>query len=157
MAAMPFIQELAESLDGRIRELNHEIAALQDARTALTSNGRVSTRVRSPRGDARPRRVVRGKAARTSRSLPPNKAEQLLADGDGMTTAALAKEAGADRDQVLALLRNLEKARRVRRTEQRRATRWHAITDEDRISHRAAEPTTRRRRRPTRSTVAPGS
>jgi hypothetical protein len=40
---------------------------------------------------------------------------------------------------VLLLLRELEQARRVRRTGQRRATRWHAITDEDRIRERAAE------------------
>jgi hypothetical protein len=50
---------------------------------------------------------------------------------------------------VLALLRELEQAQRIRRTGQRRATRWHAITDEDRIRERAAELATRSpRRRP---------
>lgn len=62
-----------------------------------------------------------------------------MANSDGMTTADLARRAGAGPDQVLLLLRELEQARRVRRTGQRRATRWHAITDEDRIRERAAE------------------
>jgi hypothetical protein len=57
------------------------------------------------------------------------------------------QQAGADRDQVLALLRDLEKRDRVRRTGQRRATRWHAITDEDRIRGRAAELARRSKRR----------
>ncbi len=71
----------------------------------------------------------------------------MLAETNGMSTGALAKQAGADRDQVLNLLRDLETARRVRRTGQRRATRWHAITDEDRIQERAAELESRRRGR----------
>jgi len=78
----------------------------------------------------------------------------MLADGDGLTTAALATAAGADRDQVLTLLRDLEQAGRVRRTGQRRATRWHAITDEERIRERAAELASRSRRRRTQSTSA---
>jgi hypothetical protein len=50
---------------------------------------------------------------------------------------------------VLTLLRDLEKRARVRRTGQRRTTRWHAITDEDRIRERAAELASRGRRRST--------
>lgn len=62
-----------------------------------------------------------------------------MATIDGLTTAALAEHSGAQRDQVLGLLRDREQTRRVRRTGQRRATRWHVITDEDRIRERAAE------------------
>jgi len=43
------------------------------------------------------------------------------------------------RDRVLTALRELEAAGRVRRSGQRRSTRWHAITDEERIQKRAAE------------------
>lgn len=86
-----------------------------------------------------------------TKALPAETAERILAQSDGLTTGALAERAGADRDQVLALLRDLEAARRVRRTGQRRATRWHAITDEDRISERAAELAARSRRRLTKS------
>ncbi|OAI40063.1 hypothetical protein AYO39_00185 [Actinobacteria bacterium SCGC AG-212-D09] len=71
----------------------------------------------------------------------------MLAESEGLTTTAIAKEAGAERDQVLALLRDLEAAGRVRRTGERRGTRWHAITDDDRIKERAAELAGRSRRR----------
>ena len=88
--------------------------------------------------------MVRRKPARTRSVLAAETAEQLLTGDDGMTTARLAKQTGAEHDQVLTLLRDLEKASRVRRTGQRRATRWHAITDEDRIRDRAAELESRR-------------
>jgi hypothetical protein len=63
-----------------------------------------------------------------------------------MTTSALAEQTGGNRDQILTLLRELEAAGRIRRTGQRRGTRWHAITDEDRIQARAAELAARRKR-----------
>jgi len=71
----------------------------------------------------------------------------MLAESDGLTTTEIARETDAERDQVLALLRDLEAARRVRRTGQRRGTRWHAITDDDRIKERAADLAARSRRR----------
>ena len=70
----------------------------------------------------------------------------LLSENGGLTTSALAERANGDRDQVLTLLRELEAAGKIRRTGQRRGTRWHAITDEDRIRERAAELAGRRRR-----------
>jgi hypothetical protein len=79
--------------------------------------------------------------------LRPEAAESILAESDGLTTTAIAEQASAPRDQVLALMRQLEAADRVRRTGQRRATRWHAVTDEDRIRERAAELASRSRRR----------
>jgi hypothetical protein len=75
--------------------------------------------------------------------VPAAKLELLLAETGGLTTAALAERADGHRGQVLVLLRELEAAGRIRRTGQRRATRWHAITDEGRIQQRAAELTAR--------------
>jgi hypothetical protein len=49
------------------------------------------------------------------------------------------------------MLRELEQAQRVRRTGQRRATRWHAVTDEDRTRERAAELASRSRNRRTKA------
>jgi hypothetical protein len=149
---MPFIEDLVYSIDARLQALSREIVSLEEARSALISNGRPQPQARR----ARPR-----KARRTSRRTPPkatkrakpnsvllaDQTERLLASTNGLSTAALAKQAGANHDQVLALLRDLEKARRVRRSGQRRATRWHAITDEDRIRERAAELAARSRRR----------
>jgi hypothetical protein len=143
MAGMPSIEQLIESINARIRELNGEIASLEAARSALVSNGAAS----APRQKPKAKQVTRRKPRKRTEVLLAGKAETMLAETDGLTTAALAKQAGADRDQVLTLLRDLEVARRVRRTGERRSTRWHAITDEDRIRERAAELASRSKRR----------
>lgn len=89
------------------------------------------------RGRARP--TSRTRRPRVSKAVPADRLESLLSKNGGLTTAALAEQAGENRDQVLRLLRELETAGRVRRSGQRRGTRWHAITDEDRIRERTAE------------------
>jgi len=66
--------------------------------------------------------------------------ERILGESaDGLSTGAIAAQGGADPSQVLTLLRELERTGQVRRSGQRRGTRWHLITDEDRIAQRAAE------------------
>jgi len=93
------------------------------------------------------RRKVSPKAKRASNALPVDRLEALLSGNGGLTTSELATQANASCDQVLGLLRELETGGRVRRrTGQRRATRWHVITDEDRIRERAAELEATRRR-----------
>ena len=139
---MQSIEQLIQSIDGRIQELHGEIASLQDARSALISNGSAPAPSEKPRA----KRPARRKPAKATEVLLADTAERMLGENDGLTTTALAKQAGADRDQVLKLLRDLEAARRVRRTGERRATRWHAITDEDRIRERAAELASRSKR-----------
>jgi hypothetical protein len=79
-------------------------------------------------------------------TISADRLELLLSDNGGLATSALAEKTGGNRDQVLSLLRELEAAGRIRRTGQRRATRWHTITDEDRIRERAAELEATRRR-----------
>ena len=46
---MPSIQQLVQSIDGRIRELNGELGSLEDARWALVSDGSVPTPTRKPK------------------------------------------------------------------------------------------------------------
>jgi hypothetical protein len=82
------------------------------------------------RGPKRGRRV---KVASSETIMP------ILEGGEAMSTAALAERVDADRDQVLGVLRQMETLGQVRRTGQRRSTRWHMITDEERIQQRAAE------------------
>jgi hypothetical protein len=136
------IEDLVRSIDDRIQELKGEIASLQDALEALSSNG-------SPAPAPRPRtNQTRKRASRPAKAVPAETLEKLLADSDGLTTAALAKQANGDPAYVLRLLRELEAADRVRRTGERRGTRWHVITDDDRIQKRAAELAQRSRRRP---------
>lgn len=116
-------------------------AAVEPGAPASTASPRPSpSKRRKPA-----RRRAPAKADRTEKAVPAEKLELLLSDTGGLATAALAERANADRDQVLTLLRGLERAGRVRRTGQRRATRWHAITDEERIQERAAELAARTR------------
>jgi DNA-binding transcriptional ArsR family regulator len=92
-----------------------------------------------PDGSAPSRRARRAKPAKRGEVVPAGKLEALLSSGDGMSTSELAERTGGDRQQVLTLLRELEAAGQVRRSGDRRNTRWHAITDEDRIAARVAE------------------
>jgi hypothetical protein len=97
-----------------------------ESRSARQKPTGAATRTR--RRNGRAREVVTGEQL-----------ELLLSENGGMTTSVLAERAGASRDQVLTLLRELEATGRIRRTGQRRSTRWHGITDEERIEKRAAE------------------
>lgn len=132
---MPPFDRLIKSIDARIEELKSDIASLQAARSALVANAASAT----PPPPVKATPTTRRRRRKTTKPLTAEGAEQLLATSDGLTTAALAQRAGAGRDQVLALLRDLETARRVRRTGQLRATRWHAITSEDMVRERAEE------------------
>jgi hypothetical protein len=82
---------------------------------------------------------ARGRAKRTPPQKPGMQVlsaaqiERLLSENGGLTTSALAERANGNRDQIRTLLGGLEQAGRIRRTGQRRATRWDAITDEERI------------------------
>jgi hypothetical protein len=97
-----------------------------------------------PRKGARP--TTRARPRRALQAVPPERVESLLSENGGLSTSQLAEKTGGRRDDVLRVLRELETAGRVRRTGQRRATRWHTITDEDRIRERAAELEATRRR-----------
>jgi hypothetical protein len=141
---MKTTQDIVDSIETRLRELNQEIQALTAARSALDAeDARRSTRI-APAAAA-PARPVRRRSRRRSRSaaatevVPTGRLELLLSENGGLTTSVLAERTNGNRDQVLTLLRELEAAGRIRRTGQRRSTRWHAITDEDRIQARAAE------------------
>lgn len=161
---MKTTQQILKSIDGRLRELNAEIETLDAARLALhgrearsavadgvaspaSSASSASPAPKSARGRARRSARRNGKTGRAVEVVPAGRLEVLLSEDGGLTTSALAERSGGNRDQVLTLLRELEAEGRIRRTGQRRGTRWHAITDEDRIRERAAELAGRRRPR----------
>lgn len=148
---MKTTQQIVDSIDSRLRELNREIETLGAARSALGNGGesRPTLRARAvaPAPTRKPaRRTARAKAARPAEVVPAGRLELLLSENGGLTTTVLAERTNGNRDQVLTLLRELESAGRVRRSGQRRGTRWHAITDEDRIRERAAELASRRKK-----------
>lgn len=132
--------DIIESIDGRLEEIRGEIASLEQARSELVNGTRAAVPVRRPRkrGKSR-RRPARAERAKPTQVDPAGVLERLLEQSDGLTTAALANKADADRAQVLALLKELEAEGRVRRSGVRRGTRWRRFTEEDAIAERAAE------------------
>ena len=164
---MSDIQELVRSIDGRLAEARKEIVSLEAALASLSGQPRAartsratksetsspraspppsrlspSTNGSAPKPQAqtpKPARKQRAKFAKRPEVVPAGKLEKLLGASDGLTTTALAEQATGDRDQVLTLLREMEAAGRIRRSGERRGTRWHLITDEDRIAARAIE------------------
>jgi hypothetical protein len=95
MVRMSSIEQLIHSIDGRIQRLNGDITSLQNARSALLSNGSNPRPARNPRA----KRTARPKASRANEVLLADNAERMLAENDGQTTASLAKRAGADRNR----------------------------------------------------------
>jgi predicted Rossmann fold nucleotide-binding protein DprA/Smf involved in DNA uptake len=139
-------EAIVDSIEDRLRELNQEIESLTAARTALDGReGGQATSAPPARRKSRARHARR--ATRPVEVVPAGRLEVLLSENGGLTTSALAERTNGNRDQVLTLLRELESAGRIRRSGQRRSTRWHAISDEDRIRERAAELASRSRRR----------
>jgi hypothetical protein len=124
--------EIVDNIDRRLRELESEISKLQTARVALIDSAQ-------PAASRKPRRARRSSAKATQQVVPAGKLTALLAGSDGMTTRDLAKATNGRQSQILALLRELEQAEEVHRSGQRRGTRWHVITDEDRVAARVAE------------------
>jgi hypothetical protein len=143
---MKTTRDIVDSIEDRLRELNQEIETLSAARVALDGVDASEATRPAPSHRAVRRTRRRAKAARSGEIVPAGRLEVLLSENGGLTTSALAERTNGDRDQVLTLLRELEAAGRIRRTGQRRSTRWHAITDEDRIRERAAELASRRKR-----------
>ena len=137
--------DIVTSIDQRLTEAKAEIAQLEGARTALINS-------EAPAATPKPRRVARKAAKRkTARRngevVPAGKLTALLDGSAGMSTSELAKATSGRPDQILALLRELEKTDQIRRTGERRGTRWHLITDEDRVAARAAEIAAQSKRR----------
>jgi hypothetical protein len=136
------ITEIVASIDRRLTLAQAEITKLKSARTQLV-NGGVAARpaVSKPR----PRRPKPRPAVRVQ-VVPQGVLEKILGENPDSTTSQLARIADADRGQVLTLLKELERADRVRRSGQRAATRWRRFTDEDAIAERAVELSSRTRK-----------
>jgi hypothetical protein len=143
MRFMTSIDQLVSSIDTRLQDLAGEIAQLEDARKTLAANGVAPSApapTRTHRKPSKPSKPAKPtKPTKATKALLAGQLHKILADSDGITTSAIAKQADADPAQVLVLLREAEASGDARRTGERRGTRWHAITDEDRIAARAAE------------------
>jgi hypothetical protein len=153
-AVMTAIDDLRHSIETRLGQIEQETAALHRALAALAGPAPRPTRPnRAAPAAAAPAAAAPAAAAPAvtapaavavaqprSSVVPAEKLATLLSSTrEGATTGELAEQTGGERDQILTLLRELEQAGQVRRSGMRRGTRWHAVTDEDRIAQRAAE------------------
>ncbi len=144
---MTATQAIRELIEGHLRTIDAEVLSLREALERLDQNGSPSVTAHpgSPRraaASSRPRASAsRGGARGRRRRSSAGSADiaGLLAASDGLTTAAIAEQSGLERGEALTRLKELEAKGEIRRSGQRRAVRWHAITDEDRIRARAAE------------------
>jgi hypothetical protein len=156
-------QDLVTSIDERLAQARAEIASLEAALVAFATPPAPARQRRpahrqpvaaTPRSAASRRHRSTGSAPTHSRPVPArartarpgrsadidaSQLKALLGDHDGLTTTAIADHTGANRIRILATLRQLETDGQIRRTGVRRSTRWHTITDEDRIAQRAAQ------------------
>jgi hypothetical protein len=110
--------DILKNIDRRLGQLQGEITKLEAARTALTNGTRVQV-------TPKPRAARRTRAKTAPQIVPAGKLTTLLAGTEGLTTRELANTTDGEQSQILALLRELEQADQVRRSGQRRGTRWH--------------------------------
>jgi hypothetical protein len=141
------IDEIVTSIEQRLLLAADEVAHLQRARDALTD---------APSPDPVPDPPTRRQArAGTTQKRPPAtkrvadavplpKLIALLTDSEGLSTRELVAASGGSSAQILSLLKEREAAGDVRRSGTRATTRWHLVTDEDRIAARVAELTAQR-------------
>jgi hypothetical protein len=144
---MASLDQIVRSIDARVDELHREVQTLTRARQALVASGGAHARPEptSAQGQ-RPRPARRRRSPSPTAAVSPDTLLTLISANDGLSTAALAQLANVEAAAVLPLLREMETSGRVRRTGQRRATRWHAVTsDEDWVAQRAAELAARSR------------
>jgi hypothetical protein len=149
---MSTLDQIHESIDAHIAELQREIAALEAARAALRAESPEATTSVAPKPTApRRRRRRNGKPASNGSAGPARagksvevllagKLEAMLSESeDGLSAVTISKRSNAGYSQVLGLLRELESSGQVRRSGTRRTSLWRVVTDEERIAERAAE------------------
>ncbi len=160
---MPSLDQIRQSIEARLTELQSEIVTLETARAALhasaptaASNGAgagpapsaPTVAANGAGGDAAPTRAPRPRRARRKPRKSEQRVEVLLAGKleamlgeaqDGLSAITISKRANAGYKQVRDLLRELEASGQVRRTGTRRTSVWKLITEEEQIAERAAE------------------
>ena len=131
--------DIQTHIRNQIAELDAEREALTDALAAL-NNGSAARADSKPAPRRRPRtRASAQIAAPAAKVVPLGKILQLLTGPDGQTTSTLAKTTGGDQGQILELLKEAEADDKVKRSGERRSTRWHLATGQSKLAGRVAE------------------
>jgi hypothetical protein len=130
--------DIATHIRNQITELDAEREALTDALAALDhgATARVDSELAGRRKRTRASAPVAAPAAKV---VPLGKILQLLTGPEGQTTSALAKTTGGDQSRILVLLKEAEADDKVKRSGERRATRWHLVTGDSKPAARVAE------------------
>jgi hypothetical protein len=122
--------ELRARLEAEITALESDLGRLRAALAAL--DGHEAPVPRQPVSRQPRRRAARRRARRSAEPsaatpvVPEGALTKLLGNSDGLSTAQLAQQSSGAPDQVLRLLKQLERSGRAHRTGNRRSTRWHA-------------------------------
>ena len=128
---MSYSTELRTTLEAGIHELEQDIARLRSALAALDEE---------PQGEpAAHRRASRRSRRSDARHevVPVGKLSSLLEQSNGMTTAELSRLTNGGHEQILTLLKELERDGNAHRSGTRRSTRWHAGGSAGRTSQSA--------------------
>jgi hypothetical protein len=128
--------QLAET-EADAQRLRTAIAALEGTveSTPAPSRGRRSARSRPAR-----QRTSNGRTAKVA--LTPDVVVKLVTP-EGVPARDIRAQVNASDNQVLKVLKDLESEGKVKRTGQRRATKWHLATANGRSAASAPKPTRR--------------
>jgi hypothetical protein len=134
--------ELTQVIDQLRAQLAETEANAQRLRTAIEAlEGSAESAAVAPRG----RRSARGRATRQRASngrtagkvaLTPDVVVRLVTP-EGVPAREIRSQVNGSDNQVLKVLKDLESEGKIKRTGQRRATKWHRVTGSDQAAARA--------------------
>ena len=120
--------DIETHIRNQIAELDAEREALTNALAALHNGAGARGHSKPPRRRRPPAQASAEVAGPAPKVVPLGKILQLLTGTDGQTTSTLAKATGGDQSRILELLKEAEADNKVKRSGERRATRWHRVT-----------------------------
>jgi hypothetical protein len=138
--------EITQVIDQLRAQLTETEANAQRLRTAIEAlEGSVESTDVAPRG----RRSARGRATRQRTSngragkvaLTPDVVVKLVTP-EGVPAREIRSQVNGSDNQVLKVLKDLESEGKIKRTGQRRATKWHRVTGSDQVSTRTTTQST---------------
>jgi predicted Rossmann fold nucleotide-binding protein DprA/Smf involved in DNA uptake len=150
------ISQVIEQLRAQLAETEADAQRLRTAIEALEGS------VESRPAPARARRSARGRATRTRSSngraaskvaLTPDVVIDLVTP-EGVPARDIRSKVNGSDNQVLKVLKDLESEGKIKRTGQRRATKWHRVSGNAAVAASVAKPTRRARQPKSEPTAA---
>jgi predicted Rossmann fold nucleotide-binding protein DprA/Smf involved in DNA uptake len=140
------ITQVIEQLKAQLAETEADAQRLRTAIEALAGTVESSPAPargrRTPRARATRRRTSNGRTAKVA--LTPDVVVKLVTP-EGVPAREIRSQVNGSDNQVLKVLKDLESEGKVKRTGQRRATKWHLATANGSSAASATKPTRRTR------------